>query len=275
MRTSMICAAVVLAGAATLLRAEGDNQPKEPAKTALAKAVKATGSQEGYHFKLRSSNSAADAMGGQGGGGGGGGINAKGIYKKAPGWTRLEDERAGEIWMKGRKMLVKQPKEDKWKAPESLGGAGSMLTRLIRTPGEIADDMVRVSATAKYEADEVLDQIDCTVISAAGDKDTIKEFIKAQVEKMEGLGKMWAGAGVFDTDKAELTYRVWVSKEEGLIYRIEQHAVIPTKSNGGGGLMGMAGGQTIDQTVASDFLLYNRDLDVEIPAVIKTKLGIK
>lgn len=261
---------IAVLGALALLVSPGwadDNAPKDPPKALLQKAVKLSTAQEGYHFRLKSVSAAAQAAGGKGGN-----LDGKGLFKKAGGYAHLEDATAGEMWFKGRKIMIKQPGEDKWKSPDSLGPMGSMLSRMIRTPNEIAEDMLKVAGTAKMEADEKVDEIDCWVVSAVGDKDAVKEYIKGQLEKMEGFGKLAAGA--FDTDKGEISYKAWIGKDDGLIYRIENKSMIPTKP-GGGGFMGMGAGMNIDQTTTADYLLYNKDLDLEVPAVIKTKLGIK
>lgn len=244
-----------------------DNAPKDPPKVLLQKTVKQSTAQEGYHFRLKSVSAAAQATGGKGGN-----LDGKGLYKKSGGYAHLEDATAGEMWFKGRKILIKQPGDDKWKSPDSLGPMGSMVSRLIRTPNEIAEDMLKVSGTAKMESDEKVDEIDCWVVSAVGDKDSVKEYVKAQLDKMEGFGKLAGGA--FDTDKAEISYKAWIGKDDGLLYRIENKATIPTKP-GNAGFMGMGAGMNIDQTTTADYLLYNKDLDLEVPAAVKTKLGIK
>ncbi len=267
MKPAVIVVAVLAAGACISAVADEADRPKEPPKLLLQKAVKASTTADGYHFRLRSQS--ATPMGGAGGQNAG--IDGKGIHRK-PGVTRIEDGNLGEIWMRGRKMLIKQRNEKEFKPPESLGPMGSIAARLIRTPSDIAEDMLRVAGASEFEGSEAVDELDCWVIRTVGDKDSVRKFIDLQLERMEGFGKM-LGANQFDVEKAELTYRAWIGKEDGLIYRIENKAQIPTKANATP-LFGAAP-VNIDQTTTADYLLYNRDLDTPVPPEIKRKLGIK
>ncbi len=266
--------ALVLA-AVLAVRAD-DPVPEAPkdAKGYLQKAVKATVSQEGYHFSLKSSSQAAAAAGGMAGGKGGGGpsgLDSKGISRKT-GVVNLTDGGIGEIWMKGRKVLVKQNGQNEWKVPESLGPAGAAITRLLRTPNDIAEDMVRLAGSAKNDGEEKIEEIDCWVVGTVGDKAAIDAYVKQLRERAGGLATMFLGAAQFDTDKAELTYKAWIGKSDGFLYRIENKANVPLKG-GGNPLLGGGGG--VDQSTTVDYLAYNTDLNTEVPAEVKRKLGIK
>ncbi len=249
--------------------------PPKDAKAVLQKAVKQSAAQEGYHFKMVSTSETARAAAGMmGGGAGAAGLDGSGFARKG-GTVRFVDAQLGEIWMRGKKMLIQAPGTQDWKTPESLGPLPAAGARLVRTPLELAEDMLRIAGSATVEGADKAGEIDCWVVAAAGNRAAAEAFVKSTMERLGSLAAMLGGVAQFDLDKADIAYRAWIGKDDGLLYRLENKSRVPVKAGGNAAGAMMGAGRDVDQTTTADFTVYNRDLDLAPPADVKKRLGIK
>ncbi len=161
----------------------------------------------------------------------------------------------------------------KWWSIDHLKGKDNGLPTVTRNPWSLFDEGLKFGS--KWTSDEKTGGADCKVLEGTADAATLeaqlKLFVQGNVAPWDGIPD-WDWLAVKDATKTSLTYKLWIGKEDLLLYRAESTLV-----------MGIDGKKKPEQDLPSEIRIkwsfdcsdYDKDLDVVVPAEVKGRLGIK
>jgi hypothetical protein len=189
---------------------------------------------------------------------------------------------AAEIYARGDKYLVNLG--GRFDPPEELEGQEGFFAQTYKNPALVLDEVARNTAPPQFGPDEMVDGKDCKVVDVVPDAALLRQHLKEFGERLNRAfrrqgGGAFGGAQIFDMKNAldekntAASYHICIGKDDLLVYRIDY--VMRPKIKPGA----LPPQVPIPQDMAHKLDVYyskwDEELPLEIPGVVKNKLGIK
>lgn len=187
---------------------------------------------------------------------------------------------SAEVYAKGPVTLVNTG--GRFDPPEDLQGQDGVGAQGFKNPSVLLDEVGRVASPAQFGPDEAVDGKDCKTIEMQADPALLRAQLKEFGERLNRAFKNqigFGGAQVFDfknmlDEKGSMaTYHLAVGKDDLLVYRLQY--VIRPKIKPGSAPPTVRLPEDLDQKVDVKFSKWDEDAPLDIPAVVKSKLGVK
>ncbi len=198
-----------------------------------------------------------------------------------------------EIYVRGKEMLVNVG--GRFDPPDKLEPQDGAAADSFKNPQLLLTDAGKIANGASYANDEVVDGKDCRVIDMLADEGHLRQLLKEFADQLSaqadrraqgggggggGLGgfggrggMMRLNEGSFDMKTSVSTYKLWVSKEDLNVMRLEWYLTPKLKPNAIPKEFQARVGE-FQMKVDVLFSKWDEDIPYDIPAVIKTKWGI-
>lgn len=258
-RTPRLGAVLGLVLASTALAA--DKLEKLAAPALVAQAIGNTQKQQGYHTTL-----AIEVMQQP--------VSLDGVVRG----DLLHTTGAVEAFARGKATLVKKS-DGTWVTPDKAEGREGQMAAAIEHPNLLLALILKASKSAKFdgESTEEINGVACRKITCSADKEAKKAGVEALIDMRRNAGNLGGmfNASLFDLERTSLTYTIYASTADGLVYQVKSDldaAIDKNKSRAGAAAM-MPGGLSLKRTI--DFKQYNGELEFEVPPEVKAKLGGK
>jgi hypothetical protein len=257
---------VRLAGAilaAALLQAPEDPLAKLKAPQAVAKVREAWAKKKGCAVKLEVTSSLmAPEM--------------RGVEKAEFDGFVLKDFAvllgSAEIYARGTEKLIKQDKE--YVEPRKANAKNNRIGTVTRNPAVTLGEVFRFAASAAFGSDEKVGAEECRIIETAADERTIIAQVKELTGNLKSLEAYFVKDMTAVTDKKKSTsaYKLWVSTKTALPVKLEWTLTIAMDKRA----IPFGGDQIPDEIVATyvmEFSKFDAEIEVQVPAAVKQKLG--
>lgn len=184
-----------------------------------------------------------------------------------------------EIYARGATSLVNLG--GRFDPPEAVEGQEGAAAQSFRNPSLLLDELGRIASPPQFGPDELVDGKDCKVVDVALDPTLTRQYLREFGDRMNralrgfggGFGQVFDLKNAMDEKNTAGSYHVCVGKDDLLIYRID-FAIRP-KIKPGSLPKEFPVPDDMMQKIEVKFSKWDGENPIEIPAVIKAKLGVK
>jgi hypothetical protein len=242
-----------------------DKIGKSKAPEIMKKASTEIGKKKGYHAAETISMSGAP----QGAPGGG---DYSGVVKK----DFMAFKGTLEIYGKGSSYLVHSG--GSYVPPEELKGQEAGQAAACKNPAVLLNELTRIAGSASYSNDADVDGHACKVLDLVADEAMVKEQLKELGKRIGSNLKQYGitdVSGYLDPKKSTSLYKVYVGKNDLLVYKIEWSLKPHIKEGSVPGNVPIPNMDNIEAKTEVTISKYDEELDITIPKEIQTKFGVK
>jgi hypothetical protein len=163
----------------------------------------------------------------------------------------------------------------RWWDASHLRGKDNGLPIATRNPWQVYDEALKFADKGKWSGDGTAAGQDCKILESTADaamlEAHLKFFVQGNVLAYDGIPD-WNWLDVKDASKTSFTYKVWIGKEDLLVWRMESALTmgIDAKKKPELDLP-----SKIEMKWSYDISDYDKDLDLSIPKEVKSRFGLK
>jgi hypothetical protein len=255
-----LCTAMALAF--TVSAAADDKIGKETAPNILKKVKPEMEKKQGFHVShlLQFPSSANNKD-----------MKSEGVSKKD--FAAFSGDQ--DIYCKQGKTLVKDA-NGKFVDPSKMSGAEQVQPFCMRNPSMLLAEIYGLGVASKWTGEESVGDVECKIAETKADANMCENQLKTYFKVIPpppGLGN-WDATSVNNKNKSTSTYKVWIGKEDLLVYKIEWALVMAVdQAKAGGPQYKMP--DTIGARWTLELSQYDESLEVEVPKEIAAAFGIK
>lgn len=186
---------------------------------------------------------------------------------------------SAEIYAKGGTYLVNLG--GRFDPPDKVEGQEGFGVQSYKNPSILLDELGRIASPPQFGPDEVVDGKDCKVVDVATDPALLKQHLKEFGDRLNnamrgqngGFGQVFDLRNAMDEKNTASSYHICIGKDDLLIYRIDY--VIRPKIKPGALPAQVPLPKDMMQKIDVHLSKWDAEVAFDIPAVIKTKWGIK
>lgn len=187
---------------------------------------------------------------------------------------------AMEVYSKGPAALAKL--DNQFVEPRSLKGEPGLKAMSFRNPSLFFNEILRLAPDGWFGKDADVGGVGCREIGLSADAALLKMHLKEAGDRI-GTALAEATRGIvsgnassyMDEKNSSSAYKVWVGKEDNLIYKIEWVVKPKIKANAIPKELGAANLANLQLTIEVTFSKWDEEVDFAIPPGIAAKWGVK
>ncbi|MBI5367679.1 MAG: hypothetical protein HZA54_11630 [Planctomycetes bacterium] len=232
--------------------------PAVDARALLAQAIATTLDLDGYQVSYRNLDPAGapEAQ------------NSVEVHRRPDfSWFRMAGG-GGEIYVKGDRLVIKDPEKGTWASAEELGTPGTFLRARVRRADQVLQTVLEGADSVAVVRTEAVEGTACTVIQVRSSPETVERRTRerlAEAAVREGLARRGIADPIPALDRCSIEFTAWVDPARGWVRRLHtvNHLIVSTP----------AGDTDIAGSRRLEFSQLGEPGEIPLPEEVKARLA--